>query len=317
MCETKIPPRQAFGEELLEQGRLNDKLVVVSCDLCGATKTKAFGKEYPDRFFEVGIAEQNGISIAAGLAMEGYRPFISSFGAFLTARYDQIRISCAYSDAPVVLVGTHSGLAIGKDGATQMGIEDVNIMSGIPGMKIYQPADYVETRQIVEYLANNDELAYLRLSRMPQPRAVYPGYKFVPNVARDMLVPKFGGISVITSGDTVYHSLIAAHKLKTERNFPVGVINLSTLKPLDKDKILDAAVRSNAILTVEDHSIIGGLGSRVCEVIAEAGLGTKVRRLGINDCFGESGAPEDLYRKHGLDQEGIYDALIELYDFVK
>ena len=165
-----IATRDAFGEALLECGEKVNNLVVVSCDLCGATKTKAFGEKYPDRFFEFGIAEQNALSASAGLALEGFRPVISSFGAFITSRYDQIRISCAYNQAGVIIVGTHSGLAIGKDGATQMGLEDINLISAIPGMQIFQPSDAVETKQIVEFLAHGDNLAYLRLSRRPQPK---------------------------------------------------------------------------------------------------------------------------------------------------
>ncbi|MFC1690842.1 transketolase family protein [Nanoarchaeota archaeon] len=300
--------RDAFGESLLEVGESNKKIVVVSCDLSGATRTKAFGKKFPDRFFEVGIAEQNGISVAAGLAMEGFRPFISSFGAFITGRYDQIRISCAYTKAPVVIVGTHAGLAIGKDGATQMGIEDINKMSGIPGMQIFQPADAIETKQIIEYLSKNNELAYLRLSRQPQETVHKPDYIFEFNKGKVLKEGK--DLTIIATGDTVQSSLQSAEEL-AKKGIDLDVINISTLKPIDKELILEYAKKRPGIITVEDHSIIGGLGSRVCEIIAEAGLKTKVKRLGINDCFGESGKPEDLYRKHGLDKEGIIKSIKE------
>lgn len=294
--------REAFGDAMLRAGERHPEVVVVSMDLASATRTGPFAKKYPDRFFEIGIAEQNGIGIAAGLAMEGLRPFICSFGAFLTARYDQIRISCAYNQAPVVLVGTHAGLAIGKDGATQMGIEDVNLMAGIPGMRIFQPADTYETESLVEYLARERFLAYLRLSRNPQPPVHEPGYQFRPGKAT--VLREGSDLSLLATGDLVYHAWRAAEALARE-GIDADVVNFSTLKPIDSETILELAAKRHGMITVEDHTTIGGLGSRVCEVLAEAGCGVRVRRIGINDCFGESGEPADLYRKHGLDLEGI------------
>ncbi len=298
--------RDSFGEALLAAGEANPKLVVVSCDLSDATKTKEFGKKFPARFFEVGIAEQNGISIAAGLALEGFRPFISSFGAFITGRYDQLRISCAYNRAGVVIVGTHSGLAIGKDGATQMGTEDLNVISALPGLQIFQPCDDAEAKAIVGYLSREKCLAYLRLSRRPQEQIHTEGYSFRFNKAE--ILREGNGISIFATGDSVLHSLKAADKLNDE-GIEADVVNFSTLKPIDRGAIIEFAGKRKAIVTVEDHSIIGGLGGRVCEVVAEAGLPCKVKRVGIRDCFGESGKPEDLYRKYGLDVEGIAKAV--------
>jgi len=307
----EIATRDAFGDTLLEIGENNKKIVVISCDLSGATKTKAFGEKFSERFFEVGIAEQNGIGIASGLAMEGFRPFISSFGAFISRRaYDQTMISAAYSNAAIVIVGTHAGLAIGKDGATQMGISDINVMKGIPTMEIYQPADATETKQIIEYLAQNNNLAYLRLSRRPLPRVLPKDYIFLPNQATPLT--EGTDIAIFATGDMVYQSLESA-KYLSEQGIKTTIINVSTLKPIDKKTIIHYAEHTKGVVTVEDHNIIGGLGSSICDVVAEAGIGRKVKKIGINDCFGESGDPADLYKKHKLDIKGICETVINFY----
>jgi len=303
-------PREAFGEALLNAGKSDPKIIVVSCDLSGATKAKIFEKYFPDRFIEVGIAEQNGVSIAAGLSMEGFRPFISSFGAFITRRaYDQIMISAAYNKASFVIVGTHAGLAIGKDGATQMGIADINVMKGVPGLEIFQPADAVETEQIVNYLAKNNNLAYLRLSRQPQQIVSPVGYKFIFNKATVLI--DGSDLAIFATGDSVFHSIESA-KLLSKDGKKIAVINISTLKPIDKNTIIHYAKNTKAIVSVEDASVIGGLGSSICDVVAEEGLNIKVKKIGIQDCFGESGDPNDLYKKHKLDVNGICEIIREL-----
>lgn len=294
--------RDAFGEALLQAGQEHNRLVVVSCDLASATRTKAFADAYPDRFFEVGIAEQNGIGVAAGLALAGFRPFISSFGAFITARYDQIKTSGGYNHAGMVIVGTHSGLAIGKDGGTQMGIEDINLMAGIPGMHIFQPADAHETKQIVQYLVTSTDLAYLRLSRTPQPRVLPDTYTFGFNKA--VVLREGADVALLATGDTVLSAMQSA-ELLTSQGVRAAVVNFSTLKPLDVATIHHLATVFPLLVTVEDHNIVGGLGSRVCEIVAENQLTARVVRIGIPDCFGESGSPAELYRKYGLDAAGI------------
>jgi len=300
--KTEKATRDAFGEVFLEMGGRYQNVVAVSCDLASATRTKAFGEAFPDRFFEVGIAEQNAISISAGLALSGFRPFVSSFGAFITARYDQIRVSCAYNDAGVVIVGTHSGLAIGKDGATQMGIEDINLMAGIPGMQIFQAADELEARQIVEYLAGSDKLSYLRLSRTPQETVLPKDYIFEFNKMH--VLREGAGVALLATGDTVLSAMGSASILDKE-GVRVTVVNVSTLKPIDRESIKSLGGAHDLFVTIEDHSIVGGLGSRVAEVVAEEGLSARVERVGIPDCFGESGSPADLYKKYGLDAAGI------------
>lgn len=306
----KIAVRDAFGDALVEAGKNYENIVVVDCDLGGATKTSKFGKEFPDRFVQVGIAEQNGVSIAAGMAKEGFRPFISSFAAFLTQRAkDQIMNSVGYSNAGVVLVGSHSGLAIGKDGATQMGIDDINSMAGIPKMEIYSPADGIETAAIIDYLAKGNGYAYLRTSRRPLPQVHdSSNYEFIPGKAE---IIREGSnkarISIIATGDMVYHALEASKELAKD-GLDTDVINIATISSIDSKTIRKYAEKRKGILTLEDHSRNGGLGSKVAELVADVGLGTPVYRHGIKG-FGESGDPADLYRKHKLDIPGIIEII--------
>ena len=297
--------RDAFGDALVEQGLKNDKIVVIDCDLGSATRTLKFKEKFPRRFFQVGIAEQHGVSFAAGLAKEGFRPFISSFGAFLTHRAgDQIMNSVAYSNAGVVLVGSHSGLAIGKDGATQMGIDDINFMRGIPDMEIYSPASGVEARQIVEHLSKENGYAYLRISRRPVPSVHEESYIFNPTKANIIIDSQNEqAISIFATGDMVYYAKKSADVL-ARKNIPVDVINISRLQPIDRGTVIGYGRRRKRIFTLEDHGITGGLGTIVSEIVAEEGLSTRVFRHGIRG-FGESGHPDDLYKKHELDTEGI------------
>ena len=306
--------RDAFGEALVEQGYKNDRIVVVDCDLGSATKALKFKEKFPDRFFQVGIAEQHGVSLAAGLAKEGYRPFISSFGAFLTQRAkDQIMNSVAYSGAGVVLVGSHSGLAIGKDGATQMGIDDINSMRGIPGMEIYSPASGEEAKQIVEHLAKGNGYAYLRISRRPVPSVHDGNYSFNPDRANVILDSDNGrAVSIFATGDMVHYAKESAKVLERE-GIPVDVINIAKVHPIDKETVLDYGERRAGIFTLEDHGLIGGLGTIISEIAAEERLLAIVYRHGIKG-FGESGHPDDLYRKHELDVEGIVNKVRAFYD---
>lgn len=295
--------RDAFGEALLALGAENNKVVVVDCDLAGATKADKFRAAYPEKFFQFGIQEANALSVAAGLAVSGFRPFISSFACFITGRYDQIRISIADNNAPVVIVGTHGGLAIGKDGATQMGLEDINLMRGMPNMTVIQPADAPETVQAVRYLANTNSPAFLRICRQP-----------VPNVNPDDYVFEFGkgvmlrdgkDLTIFATGGMVYIAKEVAEELAGAQGIDVRVINIHTLKPIDRAIILKAASETNGLFTLEDHNIIGGLGTAVSEVVAEAGTPVKVKRWGVKDMFGESGDPADLYKKHRMDKESL------------
>jgi len=302
--------RDAFGDALVEAGKMNGKVVVVDCDLAGATKSAKFRETYPARFFQFGIQEANAISAAAGLAVSGYRPFLASFACFITGRYDQIRISVANNGAPVVIVGTHGGLAIGKDGATQMGLEDINLMRGLPNMTVIQPADYVETIGAMRYLVSSDKPAYLRLCRQPVPSVNKPDYEF--NFGKGVTLSGGNDIAIIATGGVVYIALEVAEEL-ARQGIKARVINIHTIKPIDKDIILQAGKETKGIFTIEDHNVYGGLGTAVSEVVAEHGLGKPVKRWGVKDVFGESGDPKDLYSKHKLDKDGILNEILSFY----
>lgn len=303
--------RDAFGEALLEAGKENNKLFVVNADLGGPTKTKYFAKEFPEREVDVGIAEQNGIGVAAGAAKAGLRSFFVSFGVFTASNYDQIRMSIAYSKSPVVLVGTHAGL-IGKDGASHQALEEVALMSSLPGMNIFQPADSIETKQIVNFLAKNEMMAYLRLSRHPQEDVYDKNYKFEFNKASTIFENKESKVVIFSTGYLTTHALDAAKEL-SKNGLEVDVVNFSTLNPIDKNTIIKYGKEKELIYTLEDHNINGGLGSRVCEVIAENGLSSKVFRAGMKG-FGQSGSPEDLYKKYALDSKSIVNKITKLYN---
>ncbi len=296
--------RDAFGHSLVEVGRQFDNIVVVSCDLKGATKTRAFFEAFPERSFEVGIAEANGIGIAAGLALSGYRPFISSFASFITGKNVEIRTSVAYNQAPVIVVGTHGGL-IGPDGTTQAGLQDITTMRAMPNFTILQPASPRETAAMVRYLACCFKPAYLRIARNTVPEIYPTKYEFVPGKGRQLRTGK--DLTLISSGPPIHACLCAADLLAD--TLDIGVVNLPTLKPVDRDIIIDNAVKSGGIITVEDHSIEGGLGSIVCEVLAESGTPAPVRRHGIYDEFTESGPPAELERKYRLDAAGICEVI--------
>lgn len=302
--------RDAFGDALVEIGKQNKKMVVVDCDLGEPTRAAKFKTAYPERFFEFGIQEANAISAAAGIAVSGFRPFICSFACFITGRYDQIRVSVADNNAPVVIVGTHGGLAIGKDGATQMGLEDINLMRGLPNMAVIQPVDYPETIQAVRYLAQSDKPAYLRLGRQPVPNV--NGGDYIFEFGKGVKLTDGNDLAIIATGGVVYIALEAIKEL-VKQGINARVINIHTIKPIDKDIILEAARETRGIFTIEDHNIIGGLGTAVAEVVAESGLPSPVRRWGINDVFGESGDPKDLYRKHQLDKEGLVTQIFQFY----
>ena len=306
-----IATRDAFGKALIAAGHKHKNVVVFSLDLKGATKTDGFLREFPERFFEMGIAEANGISTSAGMALLGFRPFISSFGAFITGRYDMIRQSVAGNRAGVVIVGSHAGLAIGKDGATQMGLEDIALMRALPHMSVIQPADDLETFQTVEYLANNNIPCYLRICRQPVPRVHDKNYKF--EFGKGKVLREGTDLTIIATGGTVSPSIDAAQMLMEDGIF-ARVVNISTLKPIDVELLYQCADETSAILSVEDHSIIGGMGSAIAEALSQRdGKKVPFRIHGVPDVFGESGDPKDLYKKYFLDNGGIAKLARELF----
>lgn len=303
--------RDAFGEALAKMGEKFPDVVALDADLAKSTKSEIFAKKFPHRFFEMGIAEANMIGTGAGLALSGKIPFACSFGCFITSRFDQIRISVAYSNANLKLVGSHGGIAIGEDGYSQQGLEDLALMRCIPGMTVIQPADDLETEAAVEFLCAHQGPAYLRTTRQKVERVNADGYRFQFGKAVEL---KAGGKDAVifATGGEVHPALKAAELLEKD-GLQVGVINVHTIKPLDVAAILRAAREAKAVVTAEDHQIIGGLGSAVAEALAEAGVGRRLLRIGVRDVFGESGSPEELLAKHKMDAPGIAEQVRALF----
>ena len=305
--------REAFGSTLPLMGDTNENILALDADLGGATKIRAFGEKHPDRFFQMGIAEANMIGVASGLSEYGYKVFLASFGSFLTGRYDMIRCSLAYPNQPVVLVGTHVGMAIGKDGVTQMGLEDVSLMRALPNMKVLNPATYTEAVEVIKYLCNTDldSPHYLRLGRQPVGDVFENGYDF--KFGKGVEVIGGNDLTIISTGCVLDDVLHSAKSIEEQTGKSVRVINIHTLKPLDEEIIIKAAKETDLLVTVEDHSIIGGLGSAVSEVLTEH-CPSRLVRIGLNDEFPESGPPIELYEKYGLSSNQISKRIIDELD---
>lgn len=292
--------RAAFGEALIELGAKDERIVTLDADLSKSTMTAGFAKKYPGRAFNLGIAESGMIGVAAGLALTGHVPFACSFACFLVGRFETIRVSIAYSEAPVKLVGTHVGVAIGEDGYSQMGLEDIACLRALPNIPIVQPADELETRQAVAYAVEHPGPLYLRLTRQSLEPVHDAAYRFQFGKA-GVLRPGHD-VTLLTTGGPVWNTLEAAKKLAAE-GIQAEVINVATIKPLDEETILRSAGRTGHVMTVEDHGIHGGLGSAVAELLGEV-MPTPLKRVGVAT-FGESGDAKGLYAKHGLDPDGI------------
>ena len=302
--------REAFGKHLPIMGEKYDNILALDADLGKATKIASFGETHPKRFFQMGIAEANMIGVASGLSEYDYKVFIASFGSFLTGRYDMIRCSIAYPNRPVVLVGTHVGMAIGKDGVTQMGLEDVSIMRALPNMVILNPASYSEAIKVIEYLCDTelDSPHYLRLGRQPVEDIEIP-FEF----GKGQVVLEGDDITLFSTGCILSDVVEAARTIENTYSYSVRVVNITTLKPIDDKIIIDSAKKTNHLYTIEDHSIVGGLGSAVSEVLSE-NHPSKVVRIGLNDIFPESAPPKDLYEKYGLSSEQIVNRVINELD---
>jgi transketolase len=296
--------RAAFGEALIELGAKDERIVTLDADLSKSTMTAAFAKKYPSRAFNLGIAESGMIGVAAGLALAGRVPFACSFACFLVGRFETIRVSVAYSDAPVKLVGTHVGVAIGEDGYTQMGLEDMACLRSLPNIPIVQPADELETKQAVAYAVEHPGPIYLRLTRQNLEPVHEAGYRF--QFGKADVLRSGNDVSILATGGPLWNALEAARRLAAE-GIHAEVINVATVKPLDEEAILRSAGRTGHVVTVEDHSIHGGLGSAVAELLAEV-MPTPMKRIGVTT-FGESGDAKGLYARHGLDPDGIAGAV--------
>jgi transketolase len=296
-----VATRKAFGDALKALGDVDDKVVVLDADLSKSTMTLTFAKAHPRRFFDMGIAEANMIGTAAGLALSGLTPFCCSFACFLSGRFDQIKMSVAYSQARVRLVGTHAGVGIGPDGYSQQGLEDLACMRSLATMLVLQPGDDLEAAQMVQALATDPRPAYLRLTRQELPRVHDDGYRFAVGKFAKLVEGK--DVGIFATGGTVGFAVEAALALH-QQGIQAAVWNASSIKPIDEDAVVAAAGCKFGCVSVEDHNVVGGLGGAIAEVLT-AKKPAKLLRLGIHDVFGESGEPAELYAHHGIDAKGI------------
>ena len=305
--DTKKSIREAFGKKLVELGAIKPEIVALDADLACSTQTKLFATAYPERFFNVGIAEQNLIGTAAGLALAGKIPFAATFAMFATGRtYDQIRNAVCYQKANVKIIGTHGGITVGEDGATHQALEDVSLMRGLPNMTVIVPADCNECEQVIEFAAEHKGPVYIRLSRNNLPNIYPEGYKFNPSKA--FVLNEGTDVTIISNGDILSEVCEAVNILQS-KGVSVDLISLPVVKPLDIDTILKSASKTSFVVTVENHSIIGGIGSAISEVLSEQ-LPTRVLRIGMNDEFGQSGTPKDLLEHYKLDAKSIADRVL-------
>lgn len=303
----KIATRQSYGEELAKLGEENKNIVVLDADLSTATKTELFAEKFPDRFINVGIAEQNLMGIAAGLATFGKIPYASTFAVFAAGRaYEQIRNSIAYPKLNVKICATHAGVSVGEDGATHQMLEDLSLMRTLPNMTVMCTSDDIQTKWAVQEIAKINGPVYLRLCRLATP-VIYDTNKF--EIGKAVQIGDGIDASIIATGVCVSEAIKAMEILKT-KGINVRVIDMHTIKPIDREMIVKCAKETKQIITVEDHSIIGGLGSSVCEVLAEE-YPVKVKRMGIMDTFGQSGKGEELLSYYKIDSDAIVETVIQ------
>ena len=304
--DNRIATRESFGKALVELGRENENVVVLTADLAGATKTSLFEKEFPDRFINVGIAEQNMIGISAGLATTGKIPFASTFAMFAAGRaYDQIRNSVAYPKLNVKICGTHAGITVGEDGATHQMLEDLSLMRSIPNMTVLCPSDDVQTKWAIKEMAKFDGPVYIRLARVATPVIYDENQTF--EIGKMVQIGNGTDATVFATGVEVAEALKAKEQLEKE-NINIRVVDVHTIKPIDKETIIKCAKETKKIITIEDHSIIGGLGTTVCEILSEE-YPTKVIRMGMKDQFGKSGKADQLLKYFKLDSQAIIEEI--------
>ncbi len=311
MSEVKIATRESYGKALTELGKVNPDVIVFDADLAGATKTGIFKKEFPDRHFDCGIAESNMVGVAAGMSTTGKIPFVSSFAMFLAGRaYEQIRNSVGYPHLNVKLGATHAGISVGEDGATHQCNEDIALMRAIPGMTVIVPCDDIEARQAVFAAAEIKGPVYLRFGRLAVPVINDESYKF--EVGKAVELKKGDDVTIIATGLMVSRALDAAKMLEENKGIHARVINMHTIKPIDKDAIIAASKETKFIVTAEEHSVIGGLYSAVTEVTSSQAP-CKVIPVAVMDTFGKSGPATELLEEYGLTAENIYNKVLENY----
>lgn len=298
----KTATRDAYGKALVELGDTDKKIIVLDADLAAATKTGMFKKAHPEKFVDCGIAEGNMMGVAAGLAASGYTVFASSFAMFAAGRaFEQVRNSIGYPHLNVKIGATHAGISVGEDGASHQCCEDIGLMRTIPGMVILNPADDIEARACVLAAAEHDGPVYMRFGRLAVPRVFDENYKF--EIGKGAVLKEGTDVTIIATGLMVNEALMAAEKLSDE-GISARVVNMATIKPIDRDIIVDSAKKTGVIVTAEEHNIIGGLGSAVAEVVCET-VPVPVLRVGVNDVFGKSGPAVQLLHEFGLDADNI------------
>ncbi len=301
----KIATRESYGNALVELGKAHDDLIVLDADLAGATKTGTFKKVFPDRHIDCGIAEANMAGIAAGLATCGKVPFMSSFAMFAAGRaFEQVRNSIGYPHLNVKIGATHAGISVGEDGATHQCNEDIALMRTIPGMVVINPCDDIEAKAAVKAAYEYEGPVYLRFGRLAIPVINNEAdYKF--EIGKGIVMKEGSDVTIVATGLCVCEALEAAKSLEKD-GINAEVINIHTIKPIDKELIIASAKKTGKVVTVEEHSVIGGLGSAVCDVLSE-NLPTPVYKIGVNDTYGESGPAKELLVKYGLTHENIYE----------
>ena len=305
----KQATRDAYGKALVTLGAENPNVVVLDADLSKSTKTAEFAKHYPERFFNMGIAEQNMLGTAAGLAAAGKIPFASTFAVFATGRaFEQIRNSIAYPKLNVKIAATHAGITVGEDGASHQAVEDVALMRALPNMVVLVPADGEETRQTVLAAAQHRGPVYIRMGRLDVPRLFGADYRF--EIGKANVLRKGKDVAIMANGIMVAAALEAAEELAAS-GIEAGVVNVASVKPLDKETIIRLAAECQAVVTAEEHNIIGGLGSAIAEVLAE-NRPTPMVRVGLKDTFGESGRPAELLQKYGLTKDDLIKAVFDV-----
>ena len=309
--EEKKSIRSAFGKALAEAGKINPNVVVLDADLACSTQTQIFAKEFPERFFDCGIAEQDMVTTAVGLSTTGKIPFASSFAVFATGRaYDQVRNSICYPNFNVKIVGTHGGVTVGEDGASHEALEDISLMRGLPNMSVFVPADCNECAQIIKYASEHKGPMYIRVPRSNVCDVYDENYKFYFNKAQ--VLQDGTDVTIFTNGETVAEAIEAVNEL-TKDGYSIGIVSVPVVKPIDAETIINQAKKSKFVITIENHSVIGGLGSAVCEVLSESHP-TIVHRIGVNDKFGQTGKAEELLDCYGLSANKLKEAIKHYID---
>lgn len=304
--DLKIATRESYGEKITELGEKNDKIVVLDADLAEATKTNVFKKKFTNRFFDMGIAEQDMVSTAAGMATCGLIPYVSTFAIFAAGRaYDQIRNSICYPKLNVKICATHAGISVGEDGATHQMLEDLGLMRGLPNMTVLSVSDDIQTKWAIEEIAKIQGPIYVRLGRLKSPVIYEENQKF--EIGKGIQIGEGTDATVIATGLMVSEAIMAKEELE-KQGIDIRVVDMHTIKPIDKEIIVKSAKETKRIITIEDHSIIGGLGSAVCEVLSDE-YPCKVTRMGMKDTFGKSGKAEKLLEYFGLTKDAIIEEI--------